>query len=415
MLGDIAVSPAARQAMIAAQANLATRFAAPAVAARLFGALPAPAVLTRARQRLAMLTPLPPTRSGVADHSAATAAALRAHIDVELFPSEAGALDAMTAPRFDRVLSVVGNSPLHAHIDELGRRWGSAVLCHDSRLMGLASRNGLAAAAAQASTELGAVVTEADILAWSADERQRRASFLAPMAQAARPLIFHSAQPAAECRRRFGAEAYHLNFPLYRPFPESITEAMRGGARAALGFAPGQKYVVSFGIVTASKAIDTVLASFALLREAYDAHLIFASPAEHDARSAVAAKGLDAHVTFTGFLVEPAYRAHLLAADVGLQLRQGGPGNISGALQDCIAAGLPSVANADLADNLSAPGYITRIADTLDPQEVATALLTRLSTRLSTEVARQAYAETNSMERYAIRLLGLLGLSQIRP
>jgi glycosyltransferase involved in cell wall biosynthesis len=414
MLGDIATSPAARQAMIAEQASLKARFSGPAVAARLFGALPAPALLTRARQRLAMLTPLPPTRSGVADHSAATAAALRGHIDVELFPAEAGALDVHIHPRFDRVLSVIGNSHLHAHIDTLARRWGSAVLCHDARLMGLAGLRGLDHAAAQASAELGETVTEADIIDWSTDESQRRASFLAPLSRVARPLIFHSPQPAADCRRRFGADAYHLPFPLYRPFPATITTAMRADARTGLGFDPDKTYVVSLGFITGTKAIDTVLAAFALLREACDAHLIFAGHPEHDAKPAVAALGLTSHVTFTGYLCEDTYRAHLLAADAGLQLRRGGPGNISGALQDCIAAGLPSVASADLADNLDAPGYITRVADTLDPQEIASALLTRLTARLSTESARQAYARAHSMNRYAIDLIHLLGLEAMR-
>jgi glycosyltransferase involved in cell wall biosynthesis len=411
LLGDIAASPAARQAVIDAQSNLAARFTAPCVAARLFDALPAPALLTRGRPRLAMLTPLPPTRSGIADHSAALAAALRAHIDVELFPTDAGVLDAMTAPRFDRVLGVIGNSPLHARTDELARRWGCAVLCHDARLMGLASRHGLGPAAAQASAELGRPVSEADILAWSEDENLRRASFLGPLARAARPLIFHSAQPAADCRRRFGADAHHLKFPLYRPFPETNPAARRAGARAALGLAPNRPHVVSFGIVTASKAIDMVLDAFARLREACDAQLIFAGPIAYDARPAITARRLNAHVHFTGDLPEPSYRAHLLAADAGLQLRQGGPGNISGALQDCIAAGLPSVANADLANNLDAPGYITRVDDHLDPQEIATALLTRLTIRLSTESARLRYAEDHSMTGYAIDLMGVLGIS----
>ena len=79
-------------------------------------------------------------------------------------------------------------------------------------------------------------------------------------------------------------------------------------------------------------------------------------------------------------------------------------------MQDCIGAGLPSVASQDLANNLAAPGYINRVSDKLDPAEIATALATQLGANLNTEPERLAYCETHSMPRYAKSLLEVLGL-----
>jgi glycosyltransferase involved in cell wall biosynthesis len=421
LLETLIASPAARQAVVDAQRGLTARFTAAQVGARVYDALPlcSPAPQRGARPRLAVLTPLPPSHSGVADYSAAMIAALRRRIDVEVFPTMQGAMTAHVHPRFDRVLSVIGNSHMHGFIDDLAQRWGSAVLCHDARLMGLASRHGLESSAQQASHELGMQVSAADIMAWTADERLRRASFLGPLARAARPIIFHSPQPAARARTRFGADARHLPFAIYRAFPTTITPAMRARARARLGFDDDVKYILSFGIVHPIKGITTALTAFARLRRTLGARhgtrrttkLIFAGPANDDYAPMIAALGLTGHVTFTArYLTEATYRDYLLAADAGLQLREGGDGNISGALQDCITAGLPAVANADLADNLAAPDYVTRTENELRADDIAGALEQAMAPPCDTEAARQSYVRTHHMDRYAASLADMLGL-----
>ncbi|OYV36048.1 MAG: hypothetical protein B7Z81_07815, partial [Acidocella sp. 20-61-6] len=98
----------------------------------------------------------------------------------------------------------------------------------------------------------------------------------------------------------------------------------------------------------------------------------------------------------------------VVIGDAALQLREGQPGNISGALQDCIAAGLPCVANQDLADNIFAPGYVVRVADTLDATEIALALSQVLETPQKTEAARRDYCDTYSMQHFARALLEII-------
>src|SRR6202041_2917517 len=117
-----------------------------------------------------------------------------------------------------------------------------------------------------------------------------------------------------------------------------------------------------FGFVSASKGIDEALHAFALLRETVDCELLFVGELKEGAdRFTVLARqlGIADAVRFSGgFLSEAEYRLHLLAMDGALQLRRAGAGQISGALQDCIAAGLPTVASHDLAENLQAPSYV---------------------------------------------------------
>lgn len=403
-----------RRQLVAAQAGVAQQFTARAVAARIWdennwGKLPARPGLRR-RPRLALISPMPPVKSGCADYSAACARELGKIVDLTVMAEHYSALPYLSG-KHDAVVSVIGNAPPHAKIHDLFGRHGSAVVCHDARLLGLATVRGLAPAAAMAAGELKREVTDAEILAWATDERLRAASFLGGLV-AARPLIFHSPAPVALMRERFGVEAKFLPFAVYRPMGPMITPAMRAAARAALALGP-EKRLVSFGFLAANKGISRILEAFARLRPG-DTRLVFLGE-EGDKgdkyRAEAAALGIARHVDFPGqYVPEALYQKYLLAADGAIQLREGGVGHISGTLQDCIAAGLPAVANRDLAENLAAPDYVSRVDDALEPAEIARALADMLDARQDTEAARQAYGAAHGMAAYAKALLALLGL-----
>ncbi len=363
--------------------------------------------------RIALLTPLPPARSGVADYSAETARHLARLCKLEIFSGNAVSALTYATPRFDRVISVLGNSPLHKEIYELAARWGGAVICHDARLMGLLSPYGNEYLAAMASRELGRPITAEMISDWAVDETSREASFLGGIAPIARPLIFHAPAPAALAAARLRARSAYLPFAIYRPFTAPRTETARREARAALGLPAAQKLIASFGFLNHAKAIPELLDAFAGVRASIDCHLVFVGGAQDGTqafKTRAEALGLAPHITFgTGFTSEAQYRNYLLAADCGVQLRRGGPGNISGALQDCIAAGLPSVANDDLAENLAAPAYVKRISDRLDPDEIAQALIEVINHFGSdTQDGCAAYCAGHSMENYVQKLLEIL-------
>lgn len=416
ILEALITAPTQRDALIAQQSPLWRPFTGDAVATKLWSALTpaAPAILRGTKPRLAFLTPLPPEKSGVADYSAALAAALKPLADLTLVSGPRTSALAHASAKFDYVLSAIGNSPLHAEIYDLACRWGSAALCHDSRLLGLATRHGLPHAAALAAEELARPVTASDIAAWAQDETKREASFLRDLAHAARPLIFHNRPPVALVQARFGVTAHYLPFAIYRPFAQGRTPASRAHARNELGLDPAEKIIASFGFIGGGKGIAQALHAFAKIHAATPSRLIFVGEPTQvtPALKTLAERlGIAAAVTFgQDFIPEQDYRHYLLAADCALQLREGGPGNISGALQDGIAAGLPAVASRDLAENIDAPSYVKRVSDELDPAEIATALAAQLDTRFNTEPERQAYCATHSMANYASSLLKILAL-----
>ncbi|MDE2320007.1 MAG: glycosyltransferase [Rhodospirillales bacterium] len=398
---------AKRDEMVAAQAGLAVPFSEQAVAAKVFSALH-PKQAAAKRPKLALLTPLPPARSGVADHSAALLVELRKLAEVDAFAVAPYSPLAVQNGKYDAVLCVIGNSPLHGEIYELCLRHGAAALCHDARLLGLATSAGLAAAAEIASGELGRNVLEEEIDVWARDESKREASFLGRLARAARPLIFHAPQPVELCRERFGVEARYLPFPMMRHHAP-ISRQERAAARARFGIGPAEKLIVSFGFLVPGKGIAEALAAFALLKaEQPEARLVFAgevgmdlAPLTEQAKTLLVTLG-------TGFLSDADYRAWLAAADAGLQLRVGQPGGISAALQDCIGAGLASVASRDLAENINAPAFVKHVADWPDSREIARALASSLEKPVDNEIARAAYCAAHAMPAYAARLLEMV-------
>ena len=160
---------------------------------------PAPAVLRGNRPCIAFLSPLPPAASGVADYSFATLGPLAARADVEVFSDtpdarvpdgvrfagETGAL-AHLHPRFDAVVSVIGNSHFHLREFDLLMRYGSAAIAHDARMLDfyrflLSEERAIAAA----SDELGRQIQQDELNRWLEDPRTLEVLFLKEIAEAA--------------------------------------------------------------------------------------------------------------------------------------------------------------------------------------------------------------------------------------
>ncbi len=425
LLECIANDPDMRAEIIAGQAAIWPRFSGGAVASKAWAAIDAmqiakPYVSANKKPHLALLSPLPPARSGVADYSACCARALDSYADVSLYPEDSVSALPHLAQKFDRVISVMGNSRHHEIYFELLRRYGGACVCHDSRLLQFyVNRYGLEYAARIASKELRRRVTAAEIEQWMADEMLREASFLAGIAESAAPLIFHARMSVDIVRRRFDKTAHFIPFAIYRPWAAAALSATaRATARQQLGMKDDEIHIVSFGFIGAAKGL---LAGLQTVRELAARHVNVtlhwlgkAAEAMAPWRMLAAQYGI-AHriVLHDDFVSESLYRDFLLAADFGLQLRLTGRGNISGALQDCIAAGLPSVADDDLAAALDAPDYVARVDTAGDPALIADAfegLIAKGLNRQRDMAARADYCDAHSMENYAKKLCGVLGL-----
>jgi len=435
-----------RAAILARQADVWPRFRAKVVAGRFWDAVlrrldnRAPAVLRGHRPRVALLSPLPPDPSGVADYTAATCVEFGKLVDLHVFsetqrptplPHVASirplsALPILSAG-FDRVVTVVGNSEFHARIFDLQLRYGGACIAHDARLLGFyRGILGAERSLAVASKELGRPVNEDELNAWLSDEGKLEALFLGEIAETAAPTIVHSLITARMFRERYAVTPAYLPFSMHRPWlPEDLTPERRAAARARLGLEQGEVVIVTFGFVNRSKAPEEIVWALDVLRRwGIPASLHFVGALELDAyapglRPLVAELGLERQVRIPqGFVSERRYRDYLVGADLGVQLRTYGLGGLSGGLLDCATAGLPAVANESLGAAVGVPDYVRCIPDALSPLLLAEALADLLESGLAAnrpEAARRVYSAQRSFDVYARGLCEVLALEAPMP
>jgi len=441
-LTEILRYPALRDRLRARQRPVATRFVPEAVAARVTEALDRhlASFLTarrtaprRRRPAIAFVTPFPPDRSGVADYSKQCVAALAQFVDVDVYTdaAEPAADQAVRAfhpisaaawlrPDYDAVVAVAGNSHYHTKILDLHRRLGGACIVHDSRLAELTAWwKGEEHVRGIAERSLGRDVSIEEVRGWLANPGSLPTLFYDEMLETAEPLFVHSAGIRAHAGRLYGVDAEHLPFSVYRDFHEQDLSAdARRAARDALGIPRDRVVVISLGIVDAVKRPKKCVEAIAeIIARGIPAHLYFVGAcAPHVRASLTTSPGIADHVHFSAdWISEDDYRRYILAADAGIQLRTHFYGGISGALTDCVAAGLPTVANDDLATAIDAPSYVERVPDKPTTQLVADALvacLARGADRRQQEPERLAYSREHSFDTYARRLLTrLLGPS----
>ena len=425
---ETALQPSWRTAALGRQAVVWPEFRADDVARRFWAAVSrlqpkvAPA-RCRGRPVVAFLTPLPPDRSGVADYSAATCAELGRQVDLHVFTSTVAAelpagvlsINSMSAlpllaSRFDRVIGVLGNSVFHIDILKLLLRYGGAAILHDGRLLDVyAGHVSLTKTVQMAEAEIGRRVTPEELRLWLLGDKSTAALILADVATSAEPLMMHSPAAIAEVGRRYGTAAVHLPFSVYRGMDEAaLTPTARAAARHRLGVPDGDVLLASFGYVHPTKApIDCIWALSLLRSWGVPARLHFVGSPLMSTEPLLElieelALGDLVHLS-SDFVQEVSYRDYLAGADIGIQLRPGGIGSVSGALSDCIAAGLRTVASAMLSDAVDAPDFVVAIPDNPSPVLIADAVMTLLDRPSATD-ARRDYVAGHAFDTYVARL-----------
>ncbi|WP_431304608.1 glycosyltransferase [Sediminicoccus sp. BL-A-41-H5] len=309
------------------------------------------------RKSLAIVSPLPPTPSGIADYTAELAPALAAHYAVTLVSAAppdgalAGRLPWMSEEdfaeqggRFDRVLYHVGNNPMHTRIlQELLPRIPGVVTLHEAAITDL--RNWLDRRGDAPEPRTTRVAREEGYPALFANFEL--AGSAGPMAEAL-GLVLHSGHARWLLEVQYGnaALAHAHVLPLMR---QPVALPPREAARATLGLAEEELVVASFGIVTPQKLPERVLAGFAGLARALPAaRLVFVGEAQDGSAPLLAAaerQGLAGRVSVTGRVPPGAYQTWLAACDIAVQLRRGSRGETSAAAKDVLMAGRPLISN----------------------------------------------------------------------
>ena len=302
--------------------------------------------------RVAFVSPLPPSRSGIADYSAALVEAMRSMTGrlgglphIETF-SDAG--QAFHPERFDIAVYQVGNNSYHAFAYEAALRHPGVVVMHESNLHHLIAdltiRRG----------DWDAYVAECEYnggpAARAFAERVRKLEegpdyqgvrMTRRLLDAARGVIVHSRFMESEMR----AAGYPGPVAVI-PHGAWIPDADRHAWRHKLGLDEATPLVGIFGFLKPYKRIAESLRAFRrLVRVAPEAKLILVGEPHPDfpLEAAIRSMGLSSHVRILGFVPIADFEGYLAACDIALNLRYPTVGESSGTLLRALGLGRASL------------------------------------------------------------------------
>ncbi|HET7433432.1 MAG TPA: glycosyltransferase, partial [Thermoanaerobaculia bacterium] len=300
--------------------------------------------------RIAVLTPLPPVRSGIAHYSSMVVPALGA--------TAFGSLDGYRREAFDHVIYQLGNNPHHEWIYREAMHEPGVVVLHDLVLHHLIvemtlARGDVDGYVAALDANHGAMGA-----AWArgraAGLHSEMGNFLLPasvdVANRSKAVIVHN-HYAAERLRSFGVTtAIHV---VPHPYVRENVRVDRDALRAKLGFARDTRVIGFFGFVTSAKRGEVVLEAFrrARAKDPRVALLVVGEPAPNiDMASFEGA-------VLTGYVADEEFPAYYAAADRFVNLRYPSAGETSGTLIRAFDAGKP-VAVSDYAQFAEYPNDI---------------------------------------------------------
>ena len=386
----------------------------------------------RAQPRIAVVSPFPPQRSGVADYTAFTFRQVAQYADVEVYsptPSQVSGPYSThrlsSAPylsrRLDAVVNVIGNSHFHFPILNLLSSYGGATIAHDNRMLE-AYRYDRGEAWTAALLSLGGTKVGApEIDEFMLDLDRLPSIGYDVIARQASPLIVHGSALASRIFRETGVSPVVVPFVPYNvPVLEAVDDDVRARCREALELADDVVHIATFGIVDSrTKRTDLVIGAVAWLRDwgrPAHLHIVGDTPAaeRRSLQNLVGELGVAAHVTLHGHVTAQALNDFLLAVDVAVQLRTSALLSLSGALADCIAFGIPTVTTRDIAEEMEAPPYVVTTGSATSSLLIAEALEELANRRQQfasmIEAERRDYLARRSVDAYATQLLAGLGL-----
>ena len=358
------------------------------------------AISVTARQpRLALVTPLLPERSGVADFVTELLPHLAAHFRIELFASpEADAeryramgfvvhpWQALPATWLDYDGGVVyqfGNSSFHAHMLPLLRMCPGTVFMHDAYLSGLMAHVESASPAGRGFfrdmlryCHPGNAVGQYDRDGRDdAIERHPMSRWVADHATGVVVTSEHARQVMLARGQLDGARCRVVS---HQRSVRVVSADDQARARNALGIPDSALLVCSFGFAADRKLSNELIDAWSRARLADPARLVLVGEADGPYGSALRRRiehRSDARsVEVTGYVGDDIFHTYMQAADVVVQLRQRSRGEASGAALYAMAHGKPLVASrhGSLAD--IAPDACIHVGDPLDVEELARVL-----------------------------------------
>ena len=346
------------------------------------------------RPRLALFSPIPPQRSGIADYTAALLPHLSEHYEVDLVVDDGvqapgdvpGAYRTIgyrdfppRAARYDAVLYHFGNSEFHRYMYDVAAAYPGVVVLHDFFLSGLihwmdSTRHAPGLLAEEIVRSHGAAGTQALAAMARGELALHDLIYDFPMSrailEAARGVIFHS-RFASGLLGRFFPDLDSLPVRIVPHFaqPAPPGEDERQDARRALGLDPDDVLVCAFGFIAETKQNHLLLEALALPALADERRLRVAFVGElpkgeyrDRVRALIRASPHRGRIEITGWASEEVYRRHLAATDIAVSLRERSRGETSGAVLKNLAAGRATIVTDDATMAELPDGTVRKIA-----------------------------------------------------
>lgn len=332
------------------------------------------------RKRIAMLTPLPPCRSGIADYNAKFLPYLSRHFDIDIYVDNYAVSEESLAVSFrifdvtdfeavaqsyDAILYEFGNSEFHEHMLPLLKKFPGIVGLHDAYLSGLMmyleyykgeqgryAKEMLDAHGPLANRYLAPIQKCADPVGKTIIELPCTKHIL----DQAIGVISHSPFNLDIARKFYpeGWQAPYRIIPQMVSLPKNCSKTERDDARSQLGYSNDDFIIATFGHVAWTKWGDRLLDAFlsSLLRKNESVHLIYVGELARDEfgrqlNECIVKSKLGKRIKITGFLNEKDYERYLLTADIAVQLRTSSRGGTPKGVLDCLAFGVPVIVNND--------------------------------------------------------------------
>jgi glycosyltransferase involved in cell wall biosynthesis len=322
----------------------------------------------KSRLKLAFVSPVPPSQTGIADYTSDLLSELCANYDLYVITDQVEIEGKFrfkynirsckwlkeNATKIDRVIYQMGNSPFHDHMIELCSQVPGLIVLHDFFLSGLSSwRENFAEQKNYWSQQLYKSHGYNALASKFQDRNQTILNYPVSfnILSSALGVIVHS-QFSRELK-----EAWYPNLEIeMEVIPHVRTPSQKHEkekVRRDLGFDQNDFIVCSFGHLAPTKMNMRTLTNWfsSLLGQDPHSKLIFVGENEggsygKEITDFINVNKLRDRVLITGYVTEDNYQKYLTICDLAVQLRCNSRGESSGSVLDCMNYGLPLIVNA---------------------------------------------------------------------
>ena len=349
------------------------------------------------RLRLAYVSPMPPTRSGIAHYSATLLPHLAEYYDVDVISDQECSDDWVRAnasvfspdwfklnyKQYDRVVYHFGNSEMHLYMYDLLSEIPGVVVLHDFFLSDSLAHMDLHGISKIWSSELlasgGISALKSRSIAAELPSLIKEFPANSFVLNNAVSIIVHSEVPVRLAENWYGpgvADRWKV-IPLLRNCAHRLN---RIDARESLGYQHSDFVVCSFGLLGKSKLNDLLLDAWytSELSSNSNCYLVFVGEnsggdygASLNLKISKSSKGK--RVSITGWVDDRQHEDYLAAADLCVQLRADNRGETSAAVLDCLGHGLPTIINQQ-GSMRDIPDDVVFKVDSVAPSELASCL-----------------------------------------